>query len=112
VSSKEILKVVVISGSSSTIKSRPFFASVFVGDRVSGSDEIFYDRNTITQTSLKCYVDNLDLIFLSRHLTLHIVTFAIVTAGGNKHGIMIPELLLGAGLLRPINIRLKNTKEF
>jgi hypothetical protein len=78
VSSKEILKVVVISGSSSTIKSRPFFASVFVGDRVSGSDEIFYDRITITQTSLKCYVDNLDLIFLSRLFTLHIVTFAIV----------------------------------
>ena len=60
---------------SSTIKSRPFFTSVFVGDRVSGSDEMLYDLNTITQTSLKCYVDNLDLIFLSRLFTLHIVTF-------------------------------------
>ena len=60
---------------SSTIKSRHFFASVFVGDRVSGSDEMLYDLNTITQTSLKCYVDNQHLIFLSRLFQLHIVTF-------------------------------------
>jgi len=45
---------------------------------MSGSDEMLYDLNTITQTSLKCYVDNLDLIILSRLFTLHIVTFAIV----------------------------------
>ena len=33
-------------------------------------------------------------------------------AGGNKHGIMIPELLLGEELLRLINIRVENTKDF
>jgi hypothetical protein len=42
---------------------------------MSGSDEMLYDLNTITQTSLKCYVDNQHLIFLSRPFTLHIVIF-------------------------------------
>jgi hypothetical protein len=32
--------------------------------------------------------------------------------GGNKHGIMIPELLLGEELLRLIYIRVEITKDF
>jgi hypothetical protein len=75
---------------SSTIKSRRF-CLCFVSDRMSGSDEMLYDPNTITQTSLKCYVDNQHLIFLSRPFTLHIITFAIVTESFIEKTLVIKE---------------------
>ena len=50
--SRARLKELVISGSSSTIKSRHFFTSIFIGDGISGRNEILHNIITITQTSL------------------------------------------------------------